>query len=141
MAKLFATVESEKTGKHQIGNKFLEIKIYYGSKDAPKLLTHILVKHGSDVEFFQHSTVQPKAFTEKQPQRIFRVFAPFNAYLKYLESNDIAFKTVKKDGYEFIEFSAEARFNAKEDYYGLAAMCGYIVDIAEDGKETIVQTF
>ena len=51
------------------------------------------------------------------------------------------YKTVKKDGYEYIEFDAQDRFNAKEDYYGLCAMCGYIVDITEDGKETIVQSF
>ena len=64
MAKLYLEVESERTGKHQIGNKFLEIKIFYGSKWNPKLLTHILVKHHNpEPEFFQYSTVESKPFT------------------------------------------------------------------------------
>lgn len=142
MAKLFATVESERTKKHQIGNEFLEILVFYGSKDDSKLLTKILVQYnGNELGFFQHNTIEPKPFTLKQPQRIFRVFSPFNAYLEYLKQNGIAYKTVKKDGYEYIEFKTEDRFNAKEDYYGLCAMCGYIVDIAEDGKETTIQSF
>jgi len=143
MAKLFATIESERTSKHQIGNEFLEIKIYYGSKDAPQLLTHILVKHGSSIGFFQHNTVEPKPFTMEKAQaiRLFRVFSPFNAYLEYLKRNGITYKTIKKDGYEYIEFDAQARFNAKEDYYGLCAMCGYIVEINEDGSEQVVQSF
>ena len=64
MAKLFATVESERTGKHQIANGFLDIKVYYGSRDNSKLLSQILVKaNGLDIpEFYQHNTVNPKAF-------------------------------------------------------------------------------
>ena len=61
MAKLFMTVESERTQKHQIGNKYLEVKVYYGSKYYPKLLTHILVKANNPVEFYQHNTIKPKS--------------------------------------------------------------------------------
>jgi len=60
MAKLYLTVESERTAKHQIANKTLEVKIYYGSKYNPKLLTHILVKADNPVEWFQYSTIDPK---------------------------------------------------------------------------------
>lgn len=63
MAKLYCEIASERTGKHQIGNKFLELKIYYGLKEDPNLLTHILVKPESKTEslqFFQFSTQEPK---------------------------------------------------------------------------------
>ena len=61
MAKLYLEVKSERTEKHQIGNKYLEVKIYYGNKHYPKLLTHILVKaNNPSVEWFQYSTIQPK---------------------------------------------------------------------------------
>ena len=63
MAKLFCTVESDRVDKHQIANKLLEIKVFYGSKDDSKLLTHILVKFSSDLQFFQKNTVEPKPFT------------------------------------------------------------------------------
>jgi len=64
MANLYLEVESERTNKHQIGNKFLEVKIYYGNKYNPKLLTHILVKHHNPTpEFFQYNTVESKPFT------------------------------------------------------------------------------
>jgi len=63
MAKLYMEVESERTQKHQIANKEMEIRIYYGSRENPKLLAHILVKpNGDSVEFFQKSTIQPKPF-------------------------------------------------------------------------------
>ena len=62
MAKLYCEVSSERTEKHQIGNKFLEVKIFYGSKDNSKLLTHILVKHSSEIQFFQKNTIEPKPF-------------------------------------------------------------------------------
>ena len=63
MANLYLEVESERTSKHQIGNKFLEVKIYYGNKYNPKLLTHILVEHHNPTpKFFQHSTIEPKPF-------------------------------------------------------------------------------
>jgi len=66
MAKLYLEVESERTKKHQIGNRFLEVKIYYGNKYNPKLLTHILVKpQSSEPQFFQYSTVKPKPFVIK----------------------------------------------------------------------------
>jgi len=60
MAKLYLEVKSERTEKHQIGNKYLEVKIYYGNKLYPKILTHILVKAINPVEWFQHSTITPK---------------------------------------------------------------------------------
>ena len=60
MAKLYLEVKSERTEKHQIGNRFLEVKIYYGNKLYPKLLTHILVKANNPVEWFQYNTTQPK---------------------------------------------------------------------------------
>jgi len=66
MAKLYATIESERTGKHQVGNKFLEIKIFYGSRDNSKLLTHILIKHHNpEPMFFQHNNIEPKPFVLK----------------------------------------------------------------------------
>jgi hypothetical protein len=66
MANLYLEVESERTSKHQIGNRFLEVKIYYGNKCNPKLLTHILVKHdNSTPQFFQYNTVKPKPFIKE----------------------------------------------------------------------------
>ena len=66
MAKLYLEVESERTQKHQIGNKFLEVKIFYGSRDNSKMLTHILVKHHNpEPKFFQHNTIKPKPFVLK----------------------------------------------------------------------------
>ena len=63
MAKLYVEIESERTQKHQIGNRFLEIKIFYGSRDNSKLLTHLLVEyHNPTPKFFQHSTIEPKPF-------------------------------------------------------------------------------
>lgn len=54
MAKLYLEVESERTSKHQIGNKYLEVKIYYEDKYNPKLLTHILVEYRNPMpKFFQ----------------------------------------------------------------------------------------
>lgn len=72
MAKLFCGIESERTGKHQIGNKFLELKVYYGSRADPKLLTHILVRPTQDKpEFFQYNTVEPKAMIlQKNPLEV-----------------------------------------------------------------------
>ena len=69
MAKLYCEISSERTGKHQIGNKFLEVRIYFGSKEDPKLLTHILVKpenNNQPVEFFQFCTQESKAMVLKQ---------------------------------------------------------------------------
>jgi hypothetical protein len=63
MAKLYCEIESERTGKHQVGNDFLEMKIYYGTKENPKLLTHIFVRAETKeqpVQWFQFSTVEPK---------------------------------------------------------------------------------
>jgi len=49
----------------------------------------------------------------------FRVFEPFKHYLEYLKRNGIAFERIKENNYEFIEFDARDRFNAKEDFHGL----------------------
>jgi hypothetical protein len=66
MAKLYLEVESERTQKHQIGNKFLDIRIFYGDKYSPKLLAHILIEHHNPTpKFFQHSTIKPKPFVSK----------------------------------------------------------------------------
>ena len=43
MAKLFATVESEKNSVHKIANRELEICVFYGSKDDSRLLLKISV--------------------------------------------------------------------------------------------------
>ena len=60
MAKLYATIESERTEKHQIANKFLDVKLYYGSKDDSKLLCHIIVEPTDNKpKFFQYNTVEP----------------------------------------------------------------------------------
>jgi len=66
MAKLYCEVESDRANKHQIANRFLELRIYYGSKEDSKLLTHILVKHESEVQFFQHNTIEPKPMESRQ---------------------------------------------------------------------------
>lgn len=76
----------------------------------------------------------------------FRVFEPFPAYINYLKRNKIRFtgKLVGRDKYgpryEWIEFSAEDRFKAKEDYQGVAGMSGYIYKKV-GGREVILQTF
>ena len=43
MAKLFCTVENERTEKHQIGNKILIVKVFYGSKENSKLAIKMAV--------------------------------------------------------------------------------------------------
>ena len=64
MAKLFCTVHSERANKHQIANKELEIKIYYGSKEDSKLLAALYVFPTEDVpKFFMKSIVDPTPIT------------------------------------------------------------------------------
>lgn len=71
MAKLYCEIESEKTGKHQIGNQFLELKIFYGSKQHSELLTHIIVKPENareTLQFFQYNTIDPKQMVKAVTQ-------------------------------------------------------------------------
>ena len=70
MAKLFCTVHSEKTQKHQTANKELEIKIYYGSREDSKLLAALYVFPTEDVpKFFMKSTVDPTPVTFKPSKK------------------------------------------------------------------------
>lgn len=75
-----------------------------------------------------------------------RVFDPFPAYIQFLKRNKIKFrgKQVGRDKYgpryDHIEFSAEDRFKAKEDFHGLSGVSGYIYKIV-NGKEVILQSF
>lgn len=89
---------------------------------------------------------RPKQKTDSLKGARFRVFEPFPAYIQYLKRNRIKFtgKRIGRDRYgpryESIEFSAEDRFRAKEDYRGVAGISGYIYKKA-NGKEVILQTF
>jgi hypothetical protein len=73
----------------------------------------------------------------------FRVFEPFVAYIEYLKRNNIKFhgKNPRQDKYgvryDYIEFDAKDRFEAKEDYVGLCGVSGYIYE-TQDGQETIL---
>ena len=70
MAKLFCTVQSERTQKHQTANKELEIKIYYGSREDSKLLAALYVFPTEDVpKFFMKSTVDPTPVTFKPSKK------------------------------------------------------------------------
>ena len=44
MAKLFCTITTEKTDKHQQANDFLKIKVFYGSKDDSREAFTILIE-------------------------------------------------------------------------------------------------
>jgi hypothetical protein len=44
LARLFVTVESDRANKHQIANQYLEIKIFYGSREKSHLAKIVLVK-------------------------------------------------------------------------------------------------
>ena len=89
---------------------------------------------------------RPKQKTDSLKGATFRVFEPLPAYIQYLKRNKIKFtgKRIGRDKYgpryEYIEFSAEDRFGAKEDYRGVAGLSGYIYRKA-NGKEVILQSF
>jgi hypothetical protein len=44
MAKLFCTITTEKTDNHQIANRFMKIKVFYGSKDDSKETFTVLIE-------------------------------------------------------------------------------------------------
>jgi hypothetical protein len=74
-----------------------------------------------------------------------RVFNPFPAYIEYLKRNNIPFSLKRQRlpsgaSFEYLEFNAEDRFKAKEDYFGLCGVSGYIFGINEEtGSEQILQ--
>lgn len=72
----------------------------------------------------------------------FRVFEPFAAYLDYLKRNGIRYeiKHTKDRVTAYIEFDAQDRFDAKEDYTTICGLAGYIYR-TENGKETILRSF
>ena len=69
MAKLFCTVQSERTQKHQIANKELKIKIYYGSREDSKLLAALYLFPTEDVPKFMKTTVDPTPVTFKPSKK------------------------------------------------------------------------
>jgi hypothetical protein len=49
MAKLYVEIESERTQKHAIGNKFLKIKVFYGSRENSIESLTLLVEATNDL--------------------------------------------------------------------------------------------
>jgi hypothetical protein len=48
MAKLYVEVESDRAQKHQIANKYLKIKVFYGSREHSIEALTLLVEATSD---------------------------------------------------------------------------------------------
>jgi hypothetical protein len=64
MAKLYITAESEKTERHLIANRTLDVRIFYGSREDSKLLCHLVIEPTTEKpKFFFFSDVQPAKIT------------------------------------------------------------------------------